>query len=193
MAFNFKRGYKIMGALLLGASTAAQAYGAVSSSNTAKAWGNYQKKQAQQDALNTIGVSQIQADKIREQAELQRGSAVSATAGSGVVVGDGTAAQVENRIVRRGEYDAQTALYDGRDAAARILVQGDSANIRAKQEAKASLIGGATSILGTVAASSNWNKSTSSKNNQGSQGVQKGPSSSQLINKQSQGFGFYKR
>lgn len=182
-----------MGALLLGASTAAQAYGAVSSSNTAKAWGNYQKKQAQQDALNTIGVSQIQADKIREQAELQRGSAVSATAGSGVVVGEGTAAQVENRIVRRGEYDAQTALYDGRDAAARILVQGDSANIRAKQEAKASLIGGATSILGTVAASSNWNKSTSSKNNQGNQGVQKGPSSSQLINKQSQGFGFYKR
>lgn len=181
-----------MGALLLGASTAAQAYGAVSSSNTAKAWGNYQKKQAQQDALNTIGVSQIQADKIREQAELQRGSAVSATAGSGVVVGEGTAAQVENRIVRRGEYDAQTALYDGRDAAARILVQGDSANIRAKQEAKASLIGGATSILGTAAAS-NWNKSTSSKNNQGGQGVQKGPSSSQLINKQSQGFGFYKR
>lgn len=65
-----------MGALLLGASTAAQAYGAVSSSNTAKAWGNYQKKEAQQDARNTIGVSQIQADKIREQAELQRGSAV---------------------------------------------------------------------------------------------------------------------
>ena len=193
MAFNFKRGYKIICDLLLGASTAAQAYGAVSSSNTAKAWGNYQKKHVQQDALNVLSVSQIQANKIREQAELQRGSAVSATAGSGVVVGEGTAAQVENRIVRRGEYDAQTALYDGRDAAARILVQGDSANIRAKQEAKASLIGGATSILGTVAASSNWNKSTSSKNNQGSQGVQKGPSSSQLINKQSQGFGFYKR
>ncbi len=173
-------------ALLVG-SAGLQTFGGLQSAKSAKAWGNYQNKQAQADAYARIGESNVEAQQIRNRAAQERSSAVAATAANGVVVGEGTAAEIERTITSRGEYDAQVELANGRDAANRILAEGEAAKLRGKQEAKAAYISTAGSLLSTAYMGSKWSSSSNSAPVV-DRSTQAGPRSSVIKNKP---FGFY--
>lgn len=177
-----------MGVGLMAASVGMQAYGGIQSAKSAKAWGSYQKKQAQADALAEIGAAEVEAGYIREQAGRERSAATNAVATNGLVVGDGTAEVIEKDIIARGEHDAQMTIYNGQAAANRILAEGSAAKERGKQEAKAAYIGTAGSIFGTISSYNMWNKSASAPVDDRS--ISR-PKSQAIINKPGRGFGFY--
>lgn len=119
----------IAGSLLAGFGEASQK----------KAWSKYQAKQAKADGLAQLKGAYLEADKIRKAASTVQGQAVSAAAGSGVVVGEGTAGLIEKDIRQRAEEDALMAIYDGQDAYKRSLAQAKAYKINGSSDFKSAL------------------------------------------------------
>lgn len=144
-----------------------------------KKWGKYQMKQAKADASAAIGASRVEADMIRKAGNQQRSSAVASIADSGVVVGDGSAQEIEKDIVSNAEYDAMITLFDGQDAARRRIAEGQAAKYQAYNKASAaqgnmfgSLLGAAGMGLNQV---SKWLTPNNSNNNWVSSGLNNTP------------------
>lgn len=136
---------------LMAAGTGMSVLGSIQQGQDAKRWGKYQQKQARADAFAQIGSARVEQQKIREATSQQRSSATAAIAGSGVVVGDGTASDIEKRITERGRWDEEMTMYNAQDMANRILAEGQGARIQGDQKAQASYMQGLGSLLGGVA------------------------------------------
>ena len=106
-----------------------------------------QQQQSREDAAYTASEAELQAKAIRKAADKQRSEARAALAGSGVVVGEGTAEQIEQEIQAGGEEDALMAIYDGTNRARSIARGGDLAASRSRNSASASRTGALTSAL----------------------------------------------
>lgn len=97
-----------------------------------KKWAKYQSKQAKADAYASLGAARVEAQKIREAAGTVQGESVASVAGSGAVVGDGSAGLIEKVIRQRAEEDALMALFDGEDAFKRGMAQAKSYKLQGK-------------------------------------------------------------
>lgn len=133
---------------LMAAGTGMSVLGSIQQGQDAKGWGKYQQKQAKADAFAQIGSARVEQQKIREATEQQRSSATAAIAGTGVVVGDGTASDIEKRITERGRWDEEMTYYNALDQANRILAEGQAARIQGDEKAQASYMQGVGSLLG---------------------------------------------
>lgn len=119
---------------------------------------NYQQQQAADDAKFAASESQVQARMIRKAAEKQRAEARAALASSGVVVGEGTAEQIDAEIGADAEQDALMAVYDGSNRARQIRVGGDISAQRSRNAASAARIGATSALVsGASSIGSAWN------------------------------------
>lgn len=102
----------------------------------------------------------MQARTIRKAAEQQRAEARASLAGAGVVVGVGTAEQIDKTINANAEQDALTAIYDGTNRARSITQGGNLAASRSRNAASAAQIGAFGSALqGGATIARGWNTS----------------------------------
>lgn len=176
--------------LMLGGG-AMSALGSIQQGQDAKAWGKYQNKQAKADAFAQTQAAKVEQRKIREAASSQKSTAVSAISNAGLVVGDGTAADIESRITERGEYDAQMTMYNAQDQANRILAEGQAAKIQGNNQAQASYMQAAGSLLGAgVSGYSAWKSGSTPKTPKIDDRSTQAKSTRYLING-SKTFGFY--
>lgn len=158
----------------------------IGESNANKKWGKYQMKQAKADANTAIGASRVEADMIRKAGNQQRSSAVASIADSGVVVGEGSAQEIEKDIIGNAEYDAMITLFDGQDAARRRIAEGQAAKYQAYNKASAASGGMFGSLLGAAGLGLNQVSKWLTPTQNGT------PQSSALIHQPTQGFGFIK-
>lgn len=149
-----------IGAGAAAAGTAVSVYGAVQQADQAKATAKAQEKTAVEDAAYAASDAQLQARTIRKAAEKQRAEARASLAGSGVVVGEGTAEQIDTEIQTNAEQDALTAIYDGTNRARAITQSGNLSASRSRNAATAAQIGAFGSALqGGATLARGWNTS----------------------------------
>jgi len=150
-------------ALLVGlaaAGTAVSVYGQQQQAKQADAIASQQEQIARDDAAYAASEAQLQARAIRKAADKQRAEARAALAGSGVVVGAGTAEQIDTEIQQQSEEDALMAIYDGKNRARSITQSGNLAAQRSRNAADAARIGSWTSALqGGATIARGWNTS----------------------------------
>lgn len=148
-------------ALVIGAvGTGVSVYSQVQQADQAKDTANQQQAQAAEDAAYAASEAQVQARTIRKAAERQRAEARASLAGSGVVVGEGTAEQIDSEIGRDAEQDALMAVYDGNNRARSISVAGNQAAQRSRNASTAATTGAFTSALqGGSTLARGWNTS----------------------------------
>lgn len=138
---------------LMIASTAMQAFGAISQGNQRKQQADYQAAQAEADAQAAREQAGVDADRLRKAGQRQRSQAIAQLAGSGVDVGSGTALKIDQEITRGAEQDAQTTLLTGgyradnlNQNAALLRLSGDNAKTAGYMGAAGSLLAGAGKI-----------------------------------------------
>lgn len=148
-------------ALVIGAvGTGVSVYSQVQQADQAKDVANQQQAQAAADAAYADSEAQVQARTIRKAAERQRAEARASLAGSGVVVGEGTAEQIDTQIATDSEQDALMAIYDGGNRARSISVSGSQAAQRSRNASTAATTGAFTSALqGGSTLARGWNTS----------------------------------
>lgn len=140
--------------------TAVSVYSQIEQGKDADKIAAQQEQQGREDALYTASEAELQAKSIRKAADKQRAEARAALAGSGVVVGTGTAEQIDQEIQAGGEEDALMAIYDGTNRARAITRGGDLAASRSRNAASASRTGAVTSALqGGATIARGWNTS----------------------------------
>lgn len=140
--------------------TAVSVYGQMEQADQAKDAANQQQKTAAEDAAYAASEAQVQARTIRKAADKQRAEARASLAGSGVVVGEGTAEQIDSTINANAEEDAQMAIYDGSNRARAITQSGNLSASRSRNAASAAQIGAFGSALqGGAAIARGWNTS----------------------------------
>lgn len=123
-----------------------------------------QQMQSREDASYAASEAELQAKVIRKAADKQRAEARAALAGSGVVVGEGTAEQIDQEIQAGGEEDALMAIYDGTNRARSIARGGDLAASRSRNAASASRTGAmATALQGGATIARGWNTGSPKK------------------------------
>lgn len=123
-----------------------------------------QEQITRDDAAYAASEAQVQARMIRKAAEKQRAEARAALASSGVVVGEGTAEQIDTEIAADAEQDALLTIYDGTNRARGITVAGEQAAQRTRNAAAASRTGALTSALqGGATIASGWNTTSRRK------------------------------
>lgn len=112
-----------------------------------------QQQQSQLDAQYAAGEAELQARAIRKASDKQRAEARAALSQSGVVVGEGTAEQIDQTIQENAEQDALMAIYDGGNRARQIRAGGEvqawqsrNAGRAAGMQATGALIGGASAL-----------------------------------------------
>jgi len=155
-------GYAAAAASVVG--TAVSVYSQMEQADQADKIANQQANQAREDAQFAASEAQVQARAIRKAADKQRSEARGALAASGVVVGVGTAEQIDQEIQAGGEEDALMAIYDGSNRARAIGQQGEIASSRSRNAASASRYGAATSaIQGGATVARGWNTSVGRK------------------------------
>lgn len=154
-------------ALVLGlaaAGTAVSVYGQQQQAKEAEGIANMQEQQAREDAQFAASEAQLQARAIRKAAERQRAEARSALAASDVVVGVGTAEQIDAEIAAGGEEDALMAIYDGTNRARAITQSGTLNATRSRNAANAARYGAAaTALQGGATLARGWNTSAAKK------------------------------
>jgi hypothetical protein len=136
------------------ASIAGTAYSVYSTQQSAKQTQqnyNAQAEQSQLDADAAASASVVQADRIRRLARTQASEANAALAGSGVVVGEGTAVNINEEIIGNAEEDAAMTIFNGQ--AQKDRGYADASNLKrsgyqARSDANAQAIG---SVLNTGA------------------------------------------
>jgi len=140
------------------AGTAVSVYGQMEQSKQADRLAGQQEQQAADDAKFAASEAQVQARAIRKATERQRAEARASLAGSGVVVGEGTAEQIDTQIAAEGEQDALMAIYDGSNRARGINQEGAINAQRSRNSATASRYGALTSALqGGSTIARGWN------------------------------------
>jgi hypothetical protein len=127
--------------------TAVSVYSQMEQADQADKIANQQANQAREDAQFALSEAQLQAKAIRKAAEKQRSEARGALASSGVVVGVGTAEQIDEEIQAGGEEDALMAIYDGTNRARAITQGGEINTSRSRNSASAARYGAASSAL----------------------------------------------
>jgi hypothetical protein len=151
-------GYAAAAASVVG--TAVSVYSQMEQADQADKIANQQANQAREDAQFAASEAQVQARQIRKAADKQRSEARGALAASGVVVGVGTAEQIDEEIQAGGEEDALMAIYDGTNRARAINQGGQISASRSRNAATASRYGAATSALqGGSTLARGWNTS----------------------------------
>ena len=149
-----------VGAGAAAAGTAVSVYSAMEQADQAKDAAKAQEKTAAEDAAYAASEAQLQARTIRKAADKQRAEARASLAGSGVVVGEGTAEQIDNTINANAEEDAQMAIYDGSNRARSITQSGNLSASRSRNAASAAQIGAFGSALqGGATIARGWNTS----------------------------------
>lgn len=142
------------------AGTAVSVYSSMEQSDQLKASAAAQQKTAAEDAAYAASDAQLQARTIRKAADKQRSEARAALAGSGVVVGEGTAEQIDATIATNSEEDALMAIYDGTNKARAITQSGNISASRSRNAATAANIGAFGSALqGGSMLAKGWNTS----------------------------------
>lgn len=138
--------------------TAASVYGQMQQADQAKEAADAQQKTAAEDAAYATSEAQLQARTIRKAADKQRAEARASLAGSGVVVGEGTAEQIDTTIATNAEEDALMAIYDGSNRARAITQSGNLAASRSRNAASAANIGAfSTALQGGSTLARGWN------------------------------------
>lgn len=102
------------------ASAAVSAAGQRQQGAAAQNAGNAQGQLLDEQAAQVLDSGTQEADKIRTAAESGRGAAVAGMAASGVKIGEGSALEVERKILTTGEEDAMMTLLNA-DRQARSL------------------------------------------------------------------------
>lgn len=149
-----------VGAGTAAAGTAVSVYGAMQQADQAKDAAKQQEQQGIEDAAYAASEAQLQARAIRKAGDKQRAEARAALAGSGVVVGEGTAEQIDSQIGANVEEDALMAIYDGNNQARSIKQGGALAANRSRNAASAATIGAYGSALqGGSTLARGWNTS----------------------------------
>lgn len=145
---------------LAAVGTATTVYSGMQQAEQADNMAAQQSAQAADDAAYAASEAQVQARQIRKAGEKQRAEARAALAGSGVVVGEGTAELIDTQIQRDSEQDALFAIYDGESRARSIGISGNLAASRSRNAATASRTGAFTSALqGGSTLARGWNTS----------------------------------
>jgi hypothetical protein len=149
---------------LAAAGTAVSVYGQQQQAKQADAVADQQNQQAREDAAFAASEAQLQARAIRKAADKQRSEARGALSASGVVVGVGSAEQIDQEIQAGGEEDALMAIYDGTNRSRNIRQAGEISSSRSRNAATASRYGAATSALqGGAQLARGWNMSAGRK------------------------------
>lgn len=119
-----------------------------------------QQAQALDDAKFAASEAEVQARQIRKATQKQQAEARAALAASGVVVGEGTAEQIDTQIGAEGEQDALMALYDGSNRARQIQVSGNLSAQRSRNAATAAGYGATSALVsGASSVASGWSTS----------------------------------
>lgn len=151
-------GYAALASAAVG--TAVTVYGQMEQADQAKAAAKQQEQQGIEDAAYAASEAQLQARAIRKAGDKQRAEARAALAGSGVVVGQGTAEQIDASIQTSSEEDALMAIYDGSNQARSIRQGSALAANRSRNAANAATIGAYGSALqGGSTLARGWNTS----------------------------------
>lgn len=137
--------------VLMAASSAVSALGALQQGQYQKSMANYQAAQAEADAQVERDAAEIHADKIRKAARRQAGESRVALAGSGVDVGAGSAVTIDSSIYSDAEEDALTIILNGADAARRGKATAEGYRIKGKQAQTDSYFQAAGSALSGAA------------------------------------------
>lgn len=170
---------------LLAASTTVSIYGQVQGAKAQRTALESQAGGMEEQAQQVEGAAYLQAAQTRQEAmqqarlfrrasETARSSTVAAYAGSGVRVGEGSAAVVDDAIVRDSELDASMTILTGERRAAAIETGGrqDAASLRAgagnartagRQATRAGYLGAASTALGAAASYSRWSSMMAQK------------------------------
>lgn len=150
--------------MLMVASSAVSAIGALQQGQQQKAYANYQAAQAEADAKAERDAAEIHADKIRKAAKLQAGEARAALAGSGVDVGQGTPVDINSSIYKNAEEDAWTTILGGKAKGAQLDAQAQGLRISGDNAETASYFNAAGSALsGAVQIGKGWKTAAGSK------------------------------
>lgn len=145
---------------LAAVGTGVSVYSQQKQAKQADAIAGQQEEIARQDAQYAASEAQLQAKAIRKASDKQRAEARAALSGSGVVVGQGTAEQIDTEIQANSEQDALMAIYDGTNRARGINQSGALAAQRSRNSASASRTGALTSALqGGATIARGWNTS----------------------------------
>lgn len=130
------------------ASTAISAVGTIAQGNAARAAGNYQAAQLNQQAGQERAIAQRNAIEQRHKATLANSRALAVAAAGGGGASDPTVNNIMGDITGQGEYNALSALYTGEERARGMNMQADVARLEGKQARSASLLKAGTTILG---------------------------------------------
>ncbi len=148
--------------MLMVASSAVSAIGALQQGQQQKEYANYQAAQTEADARAERDAAEVHADKIRKAARLQASEARAAMAGSGVDVGAGTAVDINSSIYKNAEEDAWSAILGGKNKAASMDAQAQGMRISGDNAETASYFSAAGSALsGAVQIGKGWKASAS--------------------------------
>jgi len=132
--------------LFLGASAGVSALGSIAGGNAANSQAKYQASQQDYQANVEQDNALAQAQVIRKSAREARASATAGYAGSGVVVGEGSAQEVDRAILNDSEHDAFTAILNGNRRARGLRQDAEVTRAAGKNAQKAGLFNG----LGTA-------------------------------------------
>lgn len=145
---------------LTAVGTAVSVYSSQQQAKRADAMADYQTAQARADSATAVSSAQVQARAIRKAGARQQGEARAALASSGVIVGEGTAEQIDTSIAAANEEDALMAIYDGNTRAGQIRQGGNISAIQSQNQASAARTGAWTSALqGGATIARGWNMS----------------------------------
>lgn len=151
-------GYAALASAAVG--TAVSVYSQQKQADKADEIAKQQQEIARQDAQYAASEAQLQAKAIRKASDKQRAEARAVLSGAGVVVGQGTAEQIDTEIQTDSEQDALLAIYDGTNRARSINQGGALAAQRSRNSASASRTGALTSALqGGATIARGWNTS----------------------------------
>lgn len=170
---------------LLATSTAVGVYGQVQGAKQQRNALQGQAAAMEEQAQQVEGAAYLQAAQTRDEAMQQarlfrragqrlRASTTVAQAASGVRVGEGSAAIVDDALLRDSETDAAMAILTGERRAAAVETGGrqDAASLRsgagnartaASQATRAGYLSAATTVLGSAASYTRWNTAMAPK------------------------------
>lgn len=133
-------------------TVAGQAYSAMQGVKQGKQ--QYQIANRQSDEV--LASADMEAGRIRQNAEAGRGAAVAGMAASGVQIGEGSALEVERQILKVGEEDAMMTLLNADRQALSIRQEGRMAKDAGYAGARGAALSAAGTVLGGAQKYNMW-------------------------------------
>ncbi|MBF8740010.1 hypothetical protein [Pseudomonas guariconensis] len=147
-------------AAAVAASTVYSAYSSVQQGKQAQLNADAQSEQTQLDADNSLSAAKVQAERIRKMARAQSSEARASLAGSGVMVDEGTALDINKQIISDAEEDAVLTIFNGENQRKRGYVDAHNMRLTGAQGRTAANMQATSSVLaGAANIASGW-KST---------------------------------